>query len=89
MADQKTKTLGDKIAEANEPLRGKELASAQRADRVRALEEELAGAKTAGKPEARITAIQDEISRLKSAPLGRESGQAAQTAGRKSGPSGT
>lgn len=72
--DTKAKTLGDKIAEANSPLRGRELAAAQREDRLRALEEEKAGYKTQGKDD-RVKAVDAEIRRLKSssaAPAGRQ-----------------
>ena len=78
MSDARKKTLGEKIAEANDPLTGKALAAAQRDDKIRALEEELDGYKRAGGKErptfdkdARIAAVERELARVKKAPVGR------------------
>ena len=43
----------------------------QRADYVRALEEELAGAKRVGKPAERVKAIEAELARAKKEPRNR------------------
>jgi hypothetical protein len=70
MSKDKRKTLGEKIAEANHPLSGKELAAAKRDDYLRALDEELAGYKSVGKAD-RAKAVEAEIARVKKAPVGR------------------
>lgn len=71
MSETKQKTLGEKIAAANNPITGKQLAAAQREDRVRALEEEKAALKAQGKTD-RIKDVDAEIKRFKSAPAGRQ-----------------
>lgn len=79
MADEKQNhTLGDKIAAANAPLAGQELAAAQRADRVRALEEELEGYKRSGKTD-RAQAVEAELKAAKGTPRGRQAPTASRT----------
>lgn len=79
MSDEKPEkklTLGEKIAQANdiEPVRpqmsARELAAAQREDHLRALEEERAGLKAAGKDD-RVKQVDAEIARIKGEPKGR------------------
>lgn len=80
MSEQKKpQTLGDKINAANHPITGKELAAAQRDDRVRALEEEKVALQKRDLPE-RVKSVDAEIKRLKSAPTGRQAAAPDQTA---------
>ncbi|GAA1790342.1 hypothetical protein GCM10009795_040040 [Nocardioides hankookensis] len=73
---EKKLTLGEKIAQANDiepvraPMSGRELAAAQREDHLRALEEERAGLKAAGKDD-RVKQVDAEIARVKGEPKGR------------------
>lgn len=76
---KKPLTLGDKIAAANQTLSGTELAAAQRADKVRALEEELEGYKRTGRDE-RAEAVEAALRATKSAPTGRQPRGAGNTA---------
>lgn len=67
------------MSSENESARKKaerEAAAAQREDYLRALGEELAGAKAADKS-ARVKAIQAEIARVKKGPTGRQAPDSA------------